>query len=121
MVLRLILWSGVLVLFRRDADLSGICEGEWITFAATPVTVDDVGAWPYSVGILMKWVAFLWSLHWPAAGANLYLGGVSFVEVLILYELWAGVVRACLGESCPLVLEARTPNFSVGCSVWSRH
>ena len=36
----------------------GIWEGEWITLAAAPVTVDDVGAWPYSVGILVKWVAF---------------------------------------------------------------
>ena len=28
--------------------------------------------------------------HWPAAGADLRVGGVSFVEMLILFELWAG-------------------------------
>ena len=28
-----------------------------------PVTVEDVGARPYSVAVLVKWVAFLSSLH----------------------------------------------------------
>ena len=30
------------------------------------------------------------SLHWPSAGSDLGPGGVSYVELLILYELWAG-------------------------------
>ena len=30
------------------------------------------------------------SLHWPSAGADLGPGGISNVELLILYELWAG-------------------------------
>ena len=68
----------------------GIWDGEWVTLAAAPFTADDVGTWPYSVRILVKWVAFLGSLHWPAAGADLGIGGVSFVEMLILYKLWAG-------------------------------
>ena len=46
---------------------AGIWEREWIALAATPVTAEDVGAWPYSVGILVKLVAFLGTLHWPAA------------------------------------------------------
>ena len=91
-------------------------EGEWITLAAALVTVDDVGAWPICVGILVKWVAFLGSLHWPDLG----VGGVSFVEVLILYELWAGE-RAGFGKGCLPVSEAWTPNFSVGRSVRSNH
>ena len=69
---------------------AGICDGEWIALAAALVTADDVGTRPYSVRILVKWVAFLSSLHWPAASADLGVGGVSFVEILILYELWAG-------------------------------
>ena len=71
---------------------------EWITLAATPVTAEDVGAWPHSVGIL----AFLGTLHWPADGADLGVGGVSFVQVLILCELW-------LGER--LVLEKAVPRY----------
>ena len=30
-------------------------------------------------------------MHWPQGDVSLGVGGVSFVEVLILYELWAGV------------------------------
>ena len=61
-------------------------SGEWIALGAAPVTAKDVGAWPCSVSILVKWVAFLGSLHWPVGGADLGVGGVSFVEVLILFE-----------------------------------
>ena len=46
--------------------------------------------WAYSVGIFVKLVAFPGTLHWPAAGADLGLGGVSCVELLFLYGLWAG-------------------------------
>ena len=35
-------------------------------------------------------VAFLGTFHWPASGADLGVGGVSYVELLVLYELWAG-------------------------------
>ena len=41
-------------------------------------------------GVLVKWVAFLASLHWPLAGADFGVGVVSCVEMLILYEVWAG-------------------------------
>ena len=58
----------------------------WITLAAAPVTVDDVGAWPYSVGMLVEWVAFLGTLHWAAAGADPGVGGISFVENFLLFE-----------------------------------
>ena len=48
-----------------------IWVSEWIALLAAPVAAQDVEAWPYSVGILVKWVSFLGSLHWPAAGADL--------------------------------------------------
>ena len=35
-------------------------------------------------------MAFLSTLHWPQIGADLGVGGVSCVELLIVYELWAG-------------------------------
>ena len=65
-------------------------EGEWISLGASPITAGDVEVWAYSVGLLVKLSAFLGTLHWPAAALNLGGGGVSFVEILILYELWAG-------------------------------
>ena len=35
-------------------------------------------------------MAFLGTLHWHAGGLDLGVGGISYVEFLILYELWAG-------------------------------
>ena len=46
------------------------------------VAAGDVEVWPYS-GLLVKWVSFLGSLHWPATRADLAVGGVSFVEMPI--------------------------------------
>ena len=63
---------------------------DWVSLPPSAVTAEDVDAWPYSVGILVKWVAFLGTLRWPAAGAVLGVGRVSDVEMLILSELWAG-------------------------------
>ena len=62
----------------------------WVSLPPSVITGKDVGAWPYSVGILVKWVTFLATLHWPAAGADLGVGGVSYVEILLsYYEHWA--------------------------------
>ena len=66
-------------------------RSEWIRALFTEVTDDDdVSAWPYSVSLLVKFVAFLGILHWPVAGDDLGRGGMSYVEMLILFELWAG-------------------------------
>ena len=59
----------------------------------------DVGFWPYSVGLLVKLCFFLSSLHWPS-GNDLGVGGVSYVELPILYERWAGE-RLVLEMSVP--------------------
>ena len=40
--------------------------------------------------MLVKWVSFFFSLHWLAGECDFGVGGVSCVELLILYELWAG-------------------------------
>ena len=60
----------------------------------------DVGFWPYSVGLLVKFCSFLSSLHWPSTVDDLGVGGVSFVELLMLYERWAGE-RLVLEMSIP--------------------
>ena len=39
-------------------------------------------------------------MHWPAGAVEFGVGGVSFVEMLILYELWAGE-RLCLESAIP--------------------
>ena len=54
------------------------------------ITAADVGRWPFSTGDLVKLAAFLSSLTWPSTVDDLGPGGVSSVELLILYEKWAG-------------------------------
>ena len=62
--------------------------------------------------MLVKWVAFLHSLHWLADGCSLGVGGVSCVELLILYEVWAGE-RLELEKA---VLRYRRPGRSISVS-----
>ena len=51
----------------------------------TPLTL-----WPCTPGLLVKWVSFLSTLHWLVGDLDLGVGGISYVELIILYELWAG-------------------------------
>ena len=71
-----------------------------MSFGVSSITAEDVRVWPYSVSLLVKVSAFLGTLHWPAGAVEFGVGGVSFVEVLILYELWAGG-RLCLERAVP--------------------
>ena len=51
----------------RDLSmLSGptaVWDSEWFNVPASAVTAEDVAHWPYTIGLLVKWVAFLGSLH----------------------------------------------------------
>ena len=86
----------------------GIWDSEWVTVPATVICVDDIAHWPYTPGLLVKWVAFLGTLHWPAGSADLGVGGTSFVELLILFELSAGE-RLSLEKAHPRYLRPRRP------------
>ena len=48
------------------------------------------------------------SLHWPSTVDDLEVGGVSFVELLILYERWAGE-RLVLEMSVPKIRRLNRP------------
>ena len=76
-----------------------IWESEWVNVPATAVGTGDIAHWPYTTGLLVKWVAFLG----PAGGLDLGVGGASHVELLILYELWAGE-RLSLEQAVPRYL-----------------
>ena len=54
------------------------------------ITGADVAAWPNGVGILCEFTAFLGTLHWPCHAVDLGHSGTSFLELLILFEQWAG-------------------------------
>ena len=68
----------------------GFLNNSWIQVDAGRITGCDIAAWPYSVGILVKFTSFLNTLHWPSGSADLSHFGISFLELLILFEQWAG-------------------------------
>ena len=80
-----LVWSGAPAKRRRlvhavrnDAVRPGpvcISTSDCISLPPSAVFAEDVGAWPYSIGIQVKWDAFLNTLHWSASGAGLELVG----------------------------------------------
>ena len=68
----------------------GLWDSDWANIPASAISAADIALWPYTPGLLVKWVSFLAGLHWPAGGSDLGVGGISYLELLILYELWAG-------------------------------
>ena len=81
-----------------------IWTGDWVNGLVAVIDAEDVAHWPYTLGLLVEWVAFSGSLHWLVGGVDLGVGGVSFVQLLILYELWAGE---------RLILEKAHPRYLV--------
>ena len=68
----------------------GFLSSDWVQVHAGHITDADVAAWPYSVGILVRFSAFLGTLHWPSGAVDMGHFGVSFLELLILFEQWSG-------------------------------
>ena len=129
-----LVWSaGSLPKKRRDVDavrnfafLPGpvdIWSGDWVSSAVSCITVEDVQVWPYSVSLLVKILAFMGTLHWPASSVEFGVGGISFVELLILYEQWAGE-RLCLEAAIPRARRIGRPisvsalPFGPGIDIW---
>ena len=67
----------------------GFLNSSWVQVNAGHITGSDIAAWPYSVGILVKFTSFLNTLHWPSGSVDLGHFGISFLELLILFEQWA--------------------------------
>ena len=101
----------------------GIWDSEWVTFPASAICAEDIASWPFSPGLLVKWVSFLSSLHWLVGGLDLGVGGISYVELLLLYELWAGE-RFSLEKAHPRYLRPGRPisvsavPFGPGIDIW---
>ena len=68
-----------------------IWDSEWVGVLPTSFTADDVYHWPY------------------ASGADLGVGGGSCVELLILYELWAG--ERLVLEKAVLAIDGQVAQF----------
>ena len=131
----LILWYGLLVLSLRGVGWfmrfvtgpfcmgPGIWESDWFQVPATVICAEDVALWPYAPGLFVKWVSFLSTVHWPVGNLDLGVGGVSYVELLILYELWAGE-RLSLEKAHPRYLRpgrsisVSAVPFGPGIDIW---
>ena len=101
----------------------GIWDGDWVSFGVSGITAEDVRVWPYSVSLLVKVSAFLGTLHWPAGPVEFGVGCVSFVELLILYQQWAGE-RLLLEAAVPKSRRVGRPisvsavPFGPGIDIW---
>ena len=67
----------------------GFLGSSWCSLAPSPVTLDDVAVWPYSVNILLEFSFFLTTL-WPQDVADLGKCGVSYFELLGMFETREG-------------------------------
>ena len=76
--------------FARLPGVVSLWTSDWYQLPVACVGEGDIAIWPFSVGLLLKFVHFLGSLHWPRGAGNLGVGGVSYLELLILFEKWAG-------------------------------
>ena len=56
----------------------GFLGGPWIQVDAGHISGADNAAWPYSVGILVRFTSFLGSLHWPSGSDDFGHFGVFF-------------------------------------------
>ena len=98
-------------------------DSDWVVIPASAISDADLAQWPCTPGLLVKWVSFLASLHWLAGGSDLGVGGISYLELLILYELWAGE-RLSLEKTTPLYLRPGRPisvsavPFGPGIDIW---
>ena len=76
--------------FARLPGSAALWASDWYCLPIARISDGDISSWPFSVGLLAKIVHFLGSLHWPRGAGDLGVGGVSYLELLILYEQWAG-------------------------------
>ena len=67
----------------------GFLSNSWVQVDAGRITGSDIAAWLYRVGIL-GCTSFRGTLHWPSASVDLGHFGISFLELFILFEEWAG-------------------------------
>ena len=69
----------------------GFLNNSWIQVHGGRITGADIAAWQYSVSILIRFTSFLNTLHWPYGSDDFGQFGISFLELLILFEHWSPV------------------------------
>ena len=67
---------GLMLILPLFLALLASLNNSWIQVDAGHITGVDIAAWPYSVGILVEFTSFLYTLHWLGPS------GISFVGAL---------------------------------------
>ena len=65
-------------------------DSTWCTLYPLTITREDVVVWPYSVDILLEFSSFLASLHWPQGDTDPGKFGISYFELLLMFEIYVG-------------------------------
>ena len=76
----------VYVRFASLQSHPGFPNSSWIQVDAGHITGADIFAWPKSVGILVGFNSLLGTLQWPSGFIDLGHFGISFLDLLILFE-----------------------------------
>ena len=91
----------------------------WCILDSLPITQDDVAAWPYSVDILLVFSSSLASLHWPQGTSDLGKFGISYFELLLMFEVFSGF-RLQTEKTVRPHLRSRRPLAFSGFFCWYR-
>ena len=62
----------------------GFLNSSWFQVDAGRITDSDIAAWPYSVGILIRFTSFLTTLHWPSGSVDLGHFGLAILVLICL-------------------------------------
>ena len=106
------IWDKGSVLKPRASYISGLSwitltprsqwiSGQLLVWLVSPITQKDVAVWTYSVSILLEFSSFLATLHWPQDAADMGKFGISYFELLIMFEQHAGHRLTCEKASRP--------------------
>ena len=68
----------------------GFLDSTWCTLYPLSITREDIAVWPYSVNIFLEFSSFLASLHWPQGDTDLGKFGISYFELLLMFEIYVG-------------------------------
>ena len=96
---------------------------EWFSVLASAIGAEDVAHWPYTVSLLVKWVAFLGSLSSLACWRCWESVEFLMLNCSFSHELWAGERLSFekahpryLGQGRPISVSA-VP-FGPGIDIW---
>ena len=73
----------------------GIWDSEWVNVPASAICAEEIAHWPYTAGLLVKWVALL-RLSALACGGGRILGLVVFLLLSCSFFMSFVLVRGCL-------------------------